>query len=251
MLNLAISLVATVAVFVLGTFVAGTWIAGFAPAVLVLALCYFLLARRTSNKLQAVMEAASKAAMAASSRAQAQGRPPKLDEARKILDDARHLGRWQFLVEAQIEAQLGALDYVLRDFAAARPHLQKAFSRNWMAQGMLAAIDFREGQIDAAVKRLEKVHLFARKEATYWGLYAYILAESKRRDEALVILGRALKILPDNEALKSMQQAVSNSKKLRMKDFGSPWYTFFPEHVPIRRVAQQGPPGRGYPMPRR
>jgi tetratricopeptide (TPR) repeat protein len=251
MLNLAISLVATLAVFVLGTLVAGTWIAGFAPAVLVLVLTYFLLARRTSNQLRAVMEAANQAAMAAGSRAQGQGRPPKLDEAREILDGARHLGRWQFLVEAQIEAQLGALDYVMRDFSAARPHLERAFSRNWMAQGMLAAIDFREGQIDAAVKRLEKVSLFARKEATYWGLYAYILAESKRQDEALVVLGRALKILPDNEALKSLQQAISNRKKLRMKEFGNNWYTFFPEQVPIRRIAQQGPPGRGYPMPRR
>ncbi|MFH1469834.1 MAG: hypothetical protein ABIO70_35955 [Pseudomonadota bacterium] len=251
MLNLAISIIATLVAFVLGALM-GHWAYGFAPAVLVLVLTYFLLARRTSNKLQVAMEAANKAAMAASSRAQALGRPPKLDEARKILDDARHLGRWQFLLEAQIEAQLGALDYVMRDFKAARVHLEKSFSRNWMAQGMLAAIDFREGQVDAGVKRLEKVSLFARKEASYWGLYAYILAESKRQDQALEVLGRALKILPENEALKALQQAISNRKKLKMKEFGNSWFTFFPEQVPVRRVAQQAvQQGRGYPMPRR
>jgi tetratricopeptide (TPR) repeat protein len=240
MLNLLVALVATSAVFLVGTFVAGHWIAGFAPAVIVLVVTYYLLARRTSSRLQAIMEAAGKAAQR-----------QKLDEARKILESARPLGRWQFLVEAQVEAQLGALDYILRDFAAARPHLQKAFSRNWMAQGMLAAIDFRDGNIDAAAKRLEKANLFARKEALYWGLYAYIYAEGKRQDEALVILGRALKLLPQNEALKGMQQAVSNRKKLRMKDFGDTWYTFFPEQFPMRRAAQQAMQGRGYPMPRR
>jgi len=240
MLNLAISLAATAAVFAVGTVVAGHWIAGFAPAILVLLVTYFLLARRTSNRLQAVMEAAGKAAQR-----------QKLDEARRLLEEARPLGRWQFLVESQVEAQLGALDYILRDFKSARPHLEKAFSRNWMAQGMLAAIDFRDGDVEAAAKRMEKVNLFARKEALYWGLYAYLHAESRQPEKALEILGRALKLLPRNEALKGMQQAVSNRKKLRMKDFGDTWYTFFPEQFPMRRAAQQAVQGRGYPMPRR
>ncbi len=241
MLNLIIALALAAGAFVLGMAVAGHWIAGFLPSLLVLLISYFLLARRTSAQLQAIMELAGKSVQR-----------QQLDEARRILDQARKLGRWQFLVESQVEAQLGALWYMERNWAKARRHLDKAFSRNWMAQGMLAALDFRDKDVDAAVKRLEKASGFAKKEALFWGLYGYILAEGKRQDEALEVLARGLKVMPENQALKDLRQAVSNKRrKLKMKGFGNQWYMFFPEHVSMRRYQQQAQANRGFPQPRR
>jgi len=240
MYNLLISIAIAAASFGLGMSVAGHWIAGFLPAVLALFISYFLLARRTSSQLQAVLELTTKALQR-----------QRVDDARRLLDGARSLGRWQFLVEAQIEAQLGALAYLERDFGRARKHLEKAFSRNWSAQGMLASIYFREGEVDKAVERLEKASGFAKKEALFWGLYGYILAQSKRQDEALAVVARGLKVMPDNEALKGLQKAISNRRKIRMKAFGQSWYSFFPEQFPARRYQHQAQQGRGFPQPRR
>lgn len=241
MLNLIIAIAAAAAAFLLGMYVAGHWIAGFLPAILVLLISYFLLARRTSAQLQAIMELAGKSVQR-----------QQLDEARRIMDQGRRLGRWQFLVEAQIEAQIGALWYMERNWGKARRHLDKAFSRNWMAQGMLAALDFRDKDIDKAVERLEKASGFAKKEALFWGLYGYILAESRRQDEALEVLARGLKVMPDNQAIKDLRQAISNKRrKLKMKSFGNQWYMFFPEQVSMRRYQQAAQQARGFPQPRR
>jgi hypothetical protein len=242
MINLLIAIGSAAAAFIVGMAVAGHWIAGFLPGLLVLLIVYFLLARRTSSKLQALMEQAGKAIQR-----------QKIDEARRILEAGRPLGRWQFLVEGQIEAQLGALAYLERDWGRARAHLLKAFSRNWMAQGMLAAMDFREKQADAGLERLEKASGFAKKESLFWGLYAYILAESKQQDRALEVLARGLKVMPENEGLKGLQQAISNKRrKLKMGNlFGNNWYTFFPEQFPVRRYQNAALQGRGFPQPRR
>ncbi len=242
MINLAIAIASCAAAFIVGMAVAGHWIAGFLPALLVLIIVYFLLARRTSNQLQGLMEKAGKAIQR-----------QKIDEARRVLESGRHLGKWQFLVEGQIEAQLGALAYLERDWSRARKHLDKAFSRNWMAQGMLAAMDLREKKVDAGVERLEKASGFAKKEALFWGLYAYVLAESKQQDKALEILARGLKVMPENEGLKGLQRAISNKRrKLKMGSlFGNQWYTFFPEQFPVRKYQQAAMQGRGFPQPRR
>jgi tetratricopeptide (TPR) repeat protein len=242
MINLLISLGSATAAFVLGMVVAGSWIAGLLPAILVLAIVYFVLARRTSNKLQALMEQAGKAIQR-----------QKIAEARRVLEAGRPLGRWQFLVEGQIEAQLGALAYLERDWGKARAHLDRAFSRNWMAQGMLAAMDLREKNAQVGIERLEKASGFAKKESLFWGLYAYILVENKQQDKALEVLARGLKVMPDNEPLKDLQKAISNKRrKLKMGTmFGNNWYTFFPEQFPVRRYQNAALQGRGFPQPRR
>ena len=240
MINLLLALGIALATFLLGWTVGGVWIAGFVPAILALVVAYVLLARRTGNRLQAMMEQVT-----------ALLKKQRVDEAKALLESARALGRWQFLVGAQVDAQLGALAYFEKDWAKARRYLARAWSRNWQAQGMLAALDFREGKVDAALGRMKKSEGPGRKEALFWGLWAYLLVETGRRDEALAVLGRALKALPSSEPLKALQQSVSNDKKVRMKVFGPAWYSFFPEQIPIQRMAAQAPRGRGFPQPRR
>ena len=233
MFNLLIALVIAGACFALGVAVTGgEFVAGFVPALLAFGIAYVMLARRTGKKFQALMEKVGAALQ-----------KQRVREAVNLLESARKLGRWQFLIGPQVDAQLGTLAYLQRDWPKARLHLSKAWGRDWHAAGMLAAIDYREGEIDRGVKRLKDVKSAGKKESVYWALSIYFLASSKRYDDALVICARALKQLPDNNALKGLKQAVANRKKLKMKAFGQTWYQFFPEHIP-QKARMQRPPGR-------
>jgi len=251
MYNLLISLGIATLAFAIGALVTGTFIAGFIPAVLALVGAYIYLARRTSQKLQASMERVGETLKKIRPEDPPQLRKQRLDEAIQILEESRRFGRWQFLVEATVNSQLGALAYVQQDFKKARPYLEKAWMRDWTAHTMLAVMDWREKKIDDAVKRLEKVSGPAKKEAVFWGIYAWILAESDRRDAALAVVSRALKEMPESEAIKGLQDALSNKKKIRTNLFAPMWYTFFPEQVPMQRLMAPPTRGKGYPMPRR
>ena len=251
MYNLLISLGIAALAFTLGVVVTGTFIAGFIPAILAVGIAYVLLARRTTRQLQAAMEHVGATLKKIRPEDPPHVRKQRLDEAIKLLEGARRFGRWQFLVNASVDSQLGALAYIQQDWKRARPSLQKAWMRDWTAHTMLAAIDFREKNVDGAVKRLEKVVGPAKKEAVFWGVFAWILAESDRRDEALAVVTRGLKEMPASESLKALQDSLSNKKKVRTNLFAPMWYTFFPEQVPMQRVTAPPVRGKGYPMPRR
>jgi hypothetical protein len=138
----------------------------------VLALSYFFLARRSGRQLEAIFKRAVK-----------EFEGGRVEQGRRIFEEGFALARWQFLIAAQIHAQLGSIDYLQQNFKAARKHLEKAWSRNWQAQAMLAAIDHREGNNAAALERLEKLKSAGAKEAVYWGLFAYIATEAGRRGQ--------------------------------------------------------------------
>ena len=246
MYNLLISLGIAVAVFALASLVVGSALAGFVPALIALIAAYFLLARRTGRQLEDVMKIAMKEFEA-----------NRVDAGRRMLEAALPLGKWQFLVEAQIHAQLGSLDYMQRHYKEARAHLNKAWSRHWMAQAMLACLDFREKQVEAALARMEKTTGPGEKEAVFWGLYAHMALEKGDRELALKALARGLDKNPGSEALQGMADAVRNKKKIRYKPFAPGWYQFFPEHMSraeMMELAQQRGPRPGQyrpPMPRR
>ncbi len=260
MYNLLIAVAAAIISFLLGFFVAG-WIAGFVPALLALVGVYLLLARRTQRMLEARLSGVMPAMQAG-----------KLDDVRATLRSCLPLGRWQFLVTAQIESQLGQVDYLdgIRlkmmkqaanaqvRFGEARGHLERAWSRDWRAQAVLAAIHQREGRIEDALKVLAAAKRPAKSEAIFWALYAWVLNEAHRRDEALQVLGEGLKENPKSKGLLGMQEALSNKRRPVMSEFGEAWYTFFPEDIPREQMMemaqqQQGkrPPPKTYPMPRR
>lgn len=251
MYNLLISLAIGLAAFGLGAGVTGTIIAGIIPAVFAIGIAYVLLARRTMRQVQAALEGVGAALKKIRPEDLPQVRKQRLDEAVAALEAVRKHGRWQFLVNATVDAQLGALAFIQQDWERARTHLSKAWMRDWTAHTMLAVLEFREKKVDEAKKRLEKVSGVARKEAVFWGVYAWILAESGRRDEALAVAARAVKEMPESEAVKSLQDALANDKKIKTKLFAPMWYTFFPDQVPVQKVMGMPQRGRGYPMPRR
>ncbi|MEZ4484806.1 MAG: hypothetical protein R2864_09460 [Syntrophotaleaceae bacterium] len=70
---------------------------------------FFLLSRRTSKQLTRIMEDVQRDMQAG-----------RAEKAVKSLQDSFPLGKWQFFVTSQINAQIGCILYLKRDFAQAR-----------------------------------------------------------------------------------------------------------------------------------
>jgi len=94
-------------------------------------------------------------------------RTEKLERTREIIRTGFPLAKWQYLVTEQIHAQLGALDYMEQKYKEARPHLEKAWGRNWQSHAMLACIDYREGKKAEAVERMIKLESVAGSDGTF------------------------------------------------------------------------------------
>ncbi len=248
MYNLLISLGVAGLAFGIGAAM-GQWVYGFAPAMLVLPVVYFLLARRTGQQLEVIM-----------TRAGAELQAGRLKPAREIIETGYALGPWQFLITQQIHAQLGALEFMQRNYKQARPLLEKAWKRNWQAQGMLGILDARAGKHDEALVRLGKASLLAKREPLYWALTCWLLLDAKRVDEAQRKVVEGLETVENSKSLKELQTAIANDKLKRFRwdrAFGQTWYQFFPEQAQAqaqRGQAANDPRMRNrktFPQPRR
>lgn len=244
MYNLLIALGVGSLGFLLGWYGGNTWVAGIFPAFILLLVSYFFLARRTGQQLEAIMRRAMAevealkpeklAALAQRTRSEKAVREAQanaLQKVRAIMQEGFALAPWQFLVASQLHAQIGALDYQEGNYEEARKHLSKTWTRNWMAQVQLAAIEWRDGKKTEALKRLDNAKGGGEKEALFWGVFAWMALESGDKDRALQLLSQGLKKLPGNKPLVEMADALRNQRKFQPRVFGDAWYQFFPEQI--------------------
>src|SRR5215475_13468368 len=131
MYNLLIALALGAAVTV-GVHLAGfPLLAGLIPGFLA------LVARRIAKRLEALVNTAKKELETISS---PRDRDAKVAKAVKTLEQGLQYDKWQIMVAPQVHGQIGILHYMVKDFAAAEPHLLKASRRDAMAQAMLGAL---------------------------------------------------------------------------------------------------------------
>ncbi len=280
MYNLAIALGSSVVVFLAGWGASG-WIAGIIPAILCLAGMYFVLARRTGKQVEQIFV-----------RAVGLFQAGQLAEGRAAMLEAMPLARWQFLVQEQIYSQLGQVDYQqacglllehkhTRDVAKkalgeeklreALAQLEKAWSRDWRGQLARALCLHRLNRFDEIAKVMAVAEGAAASEPLYFGIWAWMLNEQKKRDEALQVLGKGLVGCAKSKPLLAMQESLSNKRRPDMEVFGEHWYAFAPDEIPKERLmemahahaqatgkplptapqARRGPPPKTWPMPRR
>jgi tetratricopeptide (TPR) repeat protein len=232
MYNLIIALVAGLVSFVIVALTPLGLVAAWLPLLLVSVGVYFLLARRVGKKVEAIVERASK-----------EIQQNRIDNGIRMLESAFVYDKWQFLVRSQVNAQIGAILFMQRKFKEATPYLEKAFSRQWTALGMLAVIHFKRHKLDETVTVMEKAVKHAKKEALAWGLYAYMLDKGGRREAALSVLQRGVEGCPGNDAIKTNVTRLQNRERMKMKPFGDDWYQFQLEAPPAKRFGQK-PPGR-------
>jgi tetratricopeptide (TPR) repeat protein len=225
MYNLAISLATGLAVALairLGT--GFGWAGAVLPGLLAAGVAYFLAARRTWKRLEALFEETQRELQA-----------QRFEKGIQVLQRGFVLAPWQFLVASQLHSQLGVLHYVLKDFDQALPHLEKSFSRHWVARAMLGVQRWRQRDLAGMEETFQQAVKANKKEGLVWCAYAWLLDKEGRHDDAVKLLGRGAAANPADEKLKAALQALQNDKKLKLgKLYGEQWFQFHLEQPPTQ-----------------
>ena len=221
MYNLLISAGVALITFIVLKFAAGLfWWFALVIALLLFMGVFYLISRTVMKKVMAVMETASKDLQA-----------QRVEKGIRELQSALPYGKWQIYVTGQVNAQIGMVYYMKRDFAAAFPYLEKAFFKNWVAMGMLAISYMKRNKKDKMKETFEKALQGSPKEPLLWNLYAYCLCESGDTEKARSVLEKGLKKHAGDEKTRQNLELLQEGKKMKMKGFGEMWLQFHLESI--------------------
>ncbi|MFA5515365.1 MAG: hypothetical protein WDA20_03680 [Desulfuromonadales bacterium] len=228
MYNMLISLL-------IGTLVAGLLAAfsgiplwgAFLVGLLLFTATFFLLSRMMFKKIGGLMETAQKDLQAG-----------RVEKAVKTLESGYKYARWQFYTRPQIDAQIGTIYYLRRDFAPAFEYLKKAHVRHWVAMGMLAICYMKRNKPSKMIETFDKATAGTRNEPLLWNLYAYCLERVGEKEKAIAKLEKGLKKVKGDERLQGNLEALKEGKKMKMKGYGDMWLQFHLEK-PGALVKQQ------------
>jgi predicted Zn-dependent protease len=239
MYNIIISAVLallTYAVLALGAKL--SWWVALITAIAVMLASFVLISRIIMKKVEAIMSGAMKdlqTQRVTSKEMQVQ----LVDRAIKELHEALQYEKWQIYVGGQINASIGMLYYIKRDFNNAFPYLQKGFFKNWVTMGMLGVYYLKKNKPEKMKETFEKAVLGSPKEGLLWGVYAYCLAEAGEQSKAVEVMERALKKIPGDEQLTANLALLKEGKKMKMTGYGEMWYQFHLESPATLQKQQQ------------
>ncbi|GFE57722.1 tetratricopeptide repeat protein [Geobacter sp. AOG1] len=220
MYNALISAAVAVVVFIGLKLAVGSWWIAALVSPLMAILVFFLISRIVMKKVMAIMETANR---------DLQGQ--RVDKAINELKSAFVYGKWQMYVTGQLNAQIGMIYYMKRDFGKAFPYLEKSFFKNWVAMGMLAVSYMKRSKPEKMRETFEKAVQWSSKESLLWNVYAYCLTEIGDTGKAKEVLERGLKKLPGDEHLKGNLALLGEGKKMKMRGFGDMWFQFHLESI--------------------
>lgn len=220
MYNALISAAVAVVVFIGLKLAVGSWWITALVSPLMAILVFFLISRIVMKKVMAIMETANR---------DLQGQ--RVDKAINELKSAFVYGKWQMYVTGQLNAQIGMIYYMKRDFGKAFPYLEKSFFKNWVAMGMLAVSYMKRNKPEKMRETFEKAVQWSTKESLLWNVYAYCLTEIGDTGKAKEVLERGLKKLPGDEHLKGNLALLGEGKKMKMRGFGDMWFQFHLESI--------------------
>jgi tetratricopeptide (TPR) repeat protein len=230
MYNLLIALAAGLAVAVAVLLTHLPWFAALVPGFLAFAGVFLLLARRVGQRVKATMDLAQKELSVQPSNTRE--RQQRIDKAVKTLESALVWDKWQPFIGGEIHAQIGMVQYMVKDYAQAEPHLKKAGPRNGLAQALLGALHYQRKEYAEMEACFEGAVKGQKKEGVLWAAYAWCLLQRKERDKALQVMTRAVAANPNDEKLKAGLVALQNDKKLKMKAWEPMWWQFGLETPP-------------------
>ena len=213
------------------------WIALIA-AIVVMTAVFYLISRIVMKKLEAIMSGAMKdlqTQRVTSKEMQIQ----LVDRAIKEMQAAFKYEKWQIYVGGQVNASIGMLYYIKRDFNAAFPYLEKGFFKNWVTMGMLGVYYLKKNKKDKMKETFDKAVLGSPKESLLWALYAYCLCEAGDIAKAKEVLTKGLKKLPGNDDLRMNLTLIEDGKKMKMNCYGETWYQFHLESPASLQKQQQ------------
>jgi tetratricopeptide (TPR) repeat protein len=234
MINLALSLIAGFAVALVIKLAGFPLLAGIIPGTIVLLAVMVLLGRRSFTQLQAVTQAVQ--AELSSMNQNKKEQQVKVEKAIKLLESALPLGKWQFLVEGEIYAQIGMIKHLFKDYDGALAAFAKSSQRNYIAKAMQAAIFFMKKDFSSMQKSFEDAVKHGNKEGLMWAAYAWCLIQNKDSDSALRVLSRGVEQNPNDEKLKKALIALQNDKRLKMSPWEPMWWQLGLENPPLQQV---------------
>lgn len=204
------------------------------PAVLAALVAYFLLARRTFRALQHIVGLSGQAL---------QTQPPQVQQAIAMLQRGYPLARQQLGVRSQLDAQLGILYFVTRDYNRAQPLLARSFLYSpWLAGAMLGVVQYKKKDVAEMKRTFNIVTRKGKKQGLAWNLYAYLLLQQGERDEAQRVLTEGVRHAgAADPRLGEALLALQNNKRFKMRAYKEQWYQFHLENPPV--VYQQAPRG--------
>ncbi len=238
MINLALSLLAGVAVAVLVKLLGFSLLAGLVPGTVAFLALLVVLGRRSFNQLQVVIQGVQ--AELSSMTANKKEQQVKMEKAIKLLEGALPLGRWQFLIEGEIYGQLGMIKHLFKDSDGALAAFQKASNRNYFAKAMQASIYFQKKEFGPMQAAFEAAVKHGNKESLMWAAYAWCLVQNKDSDAALRVLSRGVEANPSDEKLKKALAALQNDKRLKMSPWEPMWWQLGLENPPAPQAQFMG-----------
>lgn len=206
-------------------------VAAIFPSVVVLLLSFFLISKKLAKKIEGLMAGLQDDLMKG-----------QIDRAISRLKNIQsRYGRWQFFLSATIDGQIGSIYYMKSQFQTAKPYLEKAFVRHWVAKAMLAVIYYREKKPAKMDEVFSQTTKYVKKAGLLWSLWAYCVWRNGDLARAIDILNQGKKILGDNDPhLAQNLLSLQNDKKMKMKAYGEHWYQFQLEFSPAQTQARQG-----------
>lgn len=164
------------------------------------------------------------------------------ERAIEVLKDLKkRYGHWQFFLSSTIDGQIGSIYYMKGQYQIAKPYLEKAFVRHWVAKAMLAVIYYRERKLNKMEQEFANATKHSKKAGLLWSLWAYCVWRNGDLERAISILAQGKAILGDNDPhLAQNLLSLQNSKRMKMKSYGDQWYQFQLELTPAQTQARQG-----------
>jgi len=197
------------------------------PALFVFGGLYFLIVRHHSKAIEGLMERMGR-----------ELQQQRIDNAVRVVEDGYAHGKWVPFMTSQLKGQVGTLHYIKKDFDAALPLLEAAWSRHWVAKSMLAAHHWRKHKSDDAFAVLDKAISSSAKEPMLYGIKAWMKVKLKDRDAARATLVAGQEATKGNDAIQTNLVRLQNGQDLQMYLFGETWWNFHLEK-PSGKVIQK------------
>jgi len=228
MLTLLIAIVLSAATFA-GVFFSFGLIEAILPTIVVLLVSFFLISRRVAKGMEKAMY-----------EAQAEFQKNRIDRGLQMLEDLKkRFGKWQFFAESSIDGQIGSVHYLRQDFDRAKPYLERAFAKHWVAKGMLAVMAFKKRDFAQMDSLFDSATRYSGKQGLLWSLWAYCHWKLGQIDKAIEILNNGKKKLGDSDQqINANLISLKNSKKMKMRGYGEQWYQFHLEVPPQMKEMQ-------------
>ncbi|MCA9506825.1 MAG: hypothetical protein KC505_00205 [Myxococcales bacterium] len=201
------------------------------PSLIALIAVFFLISRSLGKKLEHAMKGLQADLMKGQS-----------DKAIITLKNIQsRYGHWQFFLKSTIDGQIGSIYYMKGQFQIAKPFLERAFVRHWVAKAMLALVYYREKKMDKVNEGFRDTTKHVKKAGLLWSLWAYCVWRNGDIQKAISILNQGKNYLGDKDPhLAQNLLSLQNDKKMKMKAYGEQWYQFQLEFSPAQTQARQG-----------